>query len=767
MWRWWLLCGFPAQRWLSKSVVAVFAVILMVAAAVFGVWATVTGSSVVFGRLTGLAGVFSLLLAVAAAAASMIAWVRRPADAHMPVPRVEVSNGRDGDHVGALQNARADRDVYAAARNLTITHNYFRDAGGQRVGPEGADRRIWGNIPARNPGFVGRDRLLRAVRQALMSVDGATPCALYGIGGVGKTQLAAEYVHQHAADYDIAWWIAAEQSELIGDQFAALADALGCAGAGTDAAMARRALLSALRPRDRWLLVFDNAGSAKDIAEWLPARSGHVLITSRTSGWDEMAVRIDVGLMPRDESRALLTGRVSGLAEADASRLAAALGDLPLALAQAAGYMTSTGIGADEYLDLLADRAAQVLDRGQPWSYPRSLAAVTRLAFDRLSVEEPAAASLAAVCAFLAPEPIPTGWFPRVGAGLPPPMAEPAGDALAWRQVLFQLSHHALARIDRDELQMHRLTQAILRDYLPPGQRTAAQELSELVLVVNHPGDTATPDRWAEWARLLPHVLAIDPSTESENLRDLALDASLYLIRRGDARSGCDSAERLHRKWLLHHGPENRQTLEAATIFASALREIGRYVEARQLDEDTLARRRQVLGEDHPETLQSAHNVACELYRLREYRAARGLHEDTLARQTRVLGQDHPDTLRSTDTLACMLSMLGERRTAQRLEEDTHARRRRVLGEDHPETLWSAYNLACILSMLGELQKARRLEEDTVARRRRVLGNDHPETLRSERVYKFSSSLVGVSLLWCARALNILGLDVWSWRSSR
>src|ERR1700733_7670444 len=115
------------------------------------------------------------------------------------------------------------------------------------------------NLPARTPVFTGREQLLAAVRAALASGDRAVAQALRGMGGVGKTQLAIEYAHRYAPEYDTVWWISAERPELIGGQFAALGTELGCVEPGADDAAVRRAVLGELRRRERWLLVFDNA----------------------------------------------------------------------------------------------------------------------------------------------------------------------------------------------------------------------------------------------------------------------------------------------------------------------------------------------------------------------------------------------------------------------------------------------------------------------------------------------------------------------------
>ena len=160
---------------------------------------------------------------------------------------------------------------------------------------------------------------------------------LHGMGGVGKTQLATEYAHRFAENYDLAWWINAEQGGLIGDQVAALGLALGCVQPGDGAGAVRTAVLGELRHRDRWLLVFDNAEYPADVAPWLPG-GGHVLITSRQRGWDEVAVAVEIDVLTRPESVAILQSRVAMPTESDADRLATELGDL------AAGYRPGRGI---------------------------------------------------------------------------------------------------------------------------------------------------------------------------------------------------------------------------------------------------------------------------------------------------------------------------------------------------------------------------------------------------------------------------------------
>ncbi|WP_190016958.1 FxSxx-COOH system tetratricopeptide repeat protein [Streptomyces lucensis] len=605
----------------------------------------------------------------------------------------------------------------------------LRQLGGSGPRLPGSLPRVW-NLPARNASFTGRDTLLVQLRETLAASSRVAVQALHGRGGVGKTQLAVEYAHRFAGEYELAWWIAAEDPALIPDQLAQLATRIGAAPAGAPSADVVDALLGELRTRSRWLLVFDNIEDPAALLPYLPGGGGHVLITSRNPHWRTHASPLNVDVFTRAESIALLHAHGAALDDTDADDLARTLDDLPLALAQAAALLTY-GLSAADLTAELARSTAKVLAEGRPISYPVSLAAQVRLTATRLQADHLGAATLLSALTVLAPEPFPVT---TCAGHLPDTASTPLAKALATRlsgsAALRAITRHSLARVQDGTIQLHRLTQTVLRDQLTPGQRQQAGRDAEALLTAATPGDTGQPSTWPGWRALLPHLLAVDPSLiTSEAGRDVVRNACWYLLDRGQARTARDRLQQLYDTWLRQLGPDHEDTLSTAQYLARAHDDTQDHASARALDEDTLQRHRRLLGDDHPDTLNSASNLAIRLAALRRTEEARILEEDTLTRQQQVLGKDHPDTLITASNLAARLAELGRTEEARALDEDTLQRRRRVLGDDHPDTLRSASNLANRLAELGQIEEARILDEDTLTRQRQALSEDHPYTL--------------------------------------
>ena len=544
--------------------------------------------------------------------------------------------------------------------------------------------RVW-NVPARNAGFVGRDALLVEVRSRLAGGRAVAVVALDGRGGVGKTQLAAEYAHRFCGEYELAWWVRAEDPALIPGQLAVLAVETGAAQPGTPPEEAVRALARELGSRARWLVVFDNAEDPEALADFVPSGAGHVLITSRNPDWHGVAWPLDVDVLARRESIDLLRRRTPWLAEADAGRLSEALDDLPLALVQAAAVLRTTSV--DDYLELLASNASEVTDEGRPRDYPWSLAAQIQLSMQRLREQDPEAAEVMNACALLAPEPfaLPTGT--RRKADEESSAGRVVADRRTRSRVLSALHQHGLARVAGGSLHLHRLTQAVLKDQLTAEERTAAARNASVLLDAASPRRAKDPDSWPRWSDLLSHLLAIDPTDlVTADARFAACEACLYLLDRGSAPAILPRLEELHQTWNVLLGADHPHTWWAVNYLARACTGVGDHERAHALHQDLFDRQRRVLGEDNQNTLITASNLANRLADVGRMEEALELCEDTLARQRRVLGEDYPDTLLTATNLAADLAAVGRGEEALQLYEDTLARRRRVLGEDHPNT---------------------------------------------------------------------------------
>jgi tetratricopeptide (TPR) repeat protein len=460
------------------------------------------------------------------------------------------------------------------------------------------------NLP--RPGlFVGRAGELARLDAAMAGPGGVVVQAVHGLGGVGKSMLAACWAAAHAAEYLATWWITAATVADIDAGLAGLAVALQPALTGVLPLEAlREGAVQWLAAHSGWLVVLDNVADPADVAPLLArAGAGRYLITSRrASGWHGIAVPVRLDVLDPTEAQALLaailaSGQPRGL---DGAReLCAELGFLPLAIEQAGAYLAQAGATPREYLGLLARYPAAMYQAApEGGDAARTIARIWRVTLDRLD-EDPLAGQVLRILAWYAPDAIPRTLLD--GLADPPAVLGAVG----------RLAAYSMLTAGPGALAMHRLVQAVTRTPDPddphraPPAIDAARDKATRQLADALPGPE-DPAGWPSWRMLLPHIDALAshaaPDTDTEDTAYLFNQAGVFLDDQG-------------------------QPGRAAGYLQRALADSVR-----------------VLGADHPATLASRNNLAGAYESAGDLGRAIPLYEQALADSVRVLGADHPQT---------------------------------------------------------------------------------------------------------------------------
>jgi hypothetical protein len=340
-------------------------------------------------------------------------------------------------------------------------------------------RRTIHNLPFRpNPLFTGREAELEALSRGLQQ-GGATAVmqmvAVHGLGGVGKTQLAVEYAWKHLGDYEAVFWVKANSAAALDVSLAELGPMLGLPEAlEREQAIQTMAVLDWLRDHQRWLLVADNAdtdGAKTAVLERLsPSLTGHVLITSRISDWPVNIREIRLDPLSPDEATRYLLDRVARRgynagAQAAAGLLAQELGNLPIALEQAASLIVEVRWSFDKYRQQLRESRPELLSVAKTWSIT-------------LNQLKPLARALLRIAAWwFAIDAIPRGVFAADREVLSEALGEQATVSnLTIDLALGELNRFSLIRLGNETFSVHRLLQAVEQDSLTDEEKKRWRE---------------------------------------------------------------------------------------------------------------------------------------------------------------------------------------------------------------------------------------------------------------------------------------------------
>ncbi|NUS17259.1 MAG: tetratricopeptide repeat protein [Streptomyces sp.] len=643
-------------------------------------------------------------------------------------------------------------------------------------------------IPPRAGAFQNRAERSR-LREAVAGGGTTVLCqVLTGMGGVGKTQLAADYARQAwtgGAGVELLVWVTAAGRDMVVAAFAQ-AGADVCGADLADPQAAADTFLAWLQTgRRRWLIVLDDVADPNDLTGlWPPAvAQGRTVVTTRrrdaalSRGGRQL---VEVGVFAPDEAAAYLASvlAIDGRTEpaADLAGLAQDVGYLPLALSQAAAYIADADISVGTYRTLLA-RRARTLEEASPEVLPddqrQTMAAAWELSVeyaDRLRPQGLARPMLELV-AFLAPNSTPAAVLTSPPAldhlasnrSTPPagietathtePVSPVTGDEAAGAlRALHRLSllttsrspdgQAGVGRAGSDAngsgrtVHVHQVIQRATRDTLTAGQYDRSARAAADALMAVWP-DVERDTAFAHALRAC--TAALVSYTEEGNGHTQCLYGSdahpvLYRAGRSLGESGQVTAAMVHFEQLAttarnHLGPDHPDCFTARDSFAHWRGEAGDAAGAAEALGELLDDRLRVLGPDHPGTLSTRGYLAWWQGETGDAARAVEAFAALLDDRRRVLGPDHPSTLATRGSLARWRGVSGDVAGAAEANAELLNDRVRVLGPDHPSTLATRNNLARWRGEAGDAAGAAEANAELLNDQLRVLGPDHPNTL--------------------------------------
>ena len=605
------------------------------------------------------------------------------------------------------------------------------------------------------PDVVAENRFVERSEQehlnALITNPTKQPTVLVGMRGCGKTQLASALAQQcEDKNWSLVAWMNAGSPESITSDLVELARELKIDTSDQPApkTIIRRLFnrLKSADPSDR-LIVFDNVEDINDICGLVPTGNGLRVVATTTNdkGWNYQWDTIRIGVFDREKSIDYLLTATKFDDRDAADALADRLGDLPLAIAQAAATARNKDLSLAWYLQRLDSRGEELVIRPIPGDeYTDDVAMVLWMAVEdtvdsmKNGTKEMARRQLRAL-ALLAESGVPTRWLDPTVEQLDDDETHGAlwGTDEDAHDALTELIHRSIVHqsADKATTMLHRLQAQVLRDSWSEEEREQACE-SAAALLGSVDIDRFRADdsdaRFQETRNLIEHLRAFGAQDCFLHLRDYRHFTSALCRAFTHARDLGLVPEVFALKELVNtlhkQVGDSRETLSLLAQLAYAHMYMSDYPTAIRLYKQVLNTCEQILEPNHRDILSTRNDLAYAYYWGDHTDEAIDLFKQVLDDRTRILSSDHEDTLMTGSYLALAYADDGQLERAIALGEQVVKDRDRVLKPDHKHTLVTRNNLADAYKSAGRLNDAIKMYEYVLEARISTLGSTHHHT---------------------------------------
>ncbi len=601
----------------------------------------------------------------------------------------------------------------------------------------------------RNPLFTGREQVLALLWERFTSHPSPAQ-ALCGLGGIGKTQIAIEYMYRHFDQYQQIFWAnAASEQTLIAD-FVSMAGQLDIVpDSDEDRKLLIHAVKSWLAEHDRWLLILDNASSPDLVYDFLPGLyQGHIILTTQAQAMGAFVQNIELGALDHEDACALLFRRaklltpereVDALAEEDAvaaRSIVACLGGFPLALDQAGAYIEETGCSLTDYLIQFQQKFIVFLQRRGTINrdHPASLTTTWSLSFEKVEQSDRVAADILRFCAFLAPALVPQELLlveSVPSSSLLDPVATPF--AAHFDEAIAILRRFSLVRRNPYEktLTLHRLVQTVLRVQMdrPTQCFWAARVVQAISAVFPEPGEPA----WSHAQRYLPHAsicmtYLADYDLTWPEAPALFYRAGLWLHEHAQYKEAETFYLYAYRLQEQQSNPEYMALAKTQDALARLYLDLGLYQQGVPFGQRALALKKDLLGAQHREVASTLYVLGRLSHAQIDYLHAKAFYKEALLLNRHGFGPDSPETATTLHALAWLYHDQKAYSHAESLYQCALAIRQREPGKKQASTAITLHQLAWLAHQQQHYVRAEALYQQALTLKEQTLGPQHPFT---------------------------------------